>query len=154
MKASTVYLEPRSETNVGRVTTALRIINRVDQALAARGDIDPEQVRSVSLQDVLVDTGATLLCLPADLIARLGLEPLRDARIMTANGPVRARVFQDAKLELLGRAGTFDCLELPEGVPPLLGVVPLEVLGLEPDLAREQLRVLSDEGDHPYLLAL
>ena len=73
---------------------------------------------------------------------------------MTASGPARARIFRDAGIELLGRSGTFDCLELPEGVPPLLGVVPLEVLGLQPDLARQQLRVLPDEGDHPYLLVL
>ncbi len=34
-----------------------------------------------------------------------------------------------AKVSLLGREGTFECLELPGGGAPLLGVIPLEALG-------------------------
>lgn len=52
---------------LGRITTTLVITNRLDQGLAARGTIPADQVRSVALDDVLVDTGATTLCLPSDL---------------------------------------------------------------------------------------
>jgi hypothetical protein len=45
---------------------------------------------------------------------------------------------------LLGRAGTFECLELPGGKTPLIGVIPLEALGIEVDLRNQQLRLLPD----------
>lgn len=44
------------------------ITNRADQILAARQVILPEDVRSLTLDNVLVDTGATTLCLPAAAI--------------------------------------------------------------------------------------
>jgi hypothetical protein len=52
---------PGEEGSVGHVRTTLTVTNRVDQALAARGVIRPEEVRTVTLDNVMVDTGATLL---------------------------------------------------------------------------------------------
>lgn len=49
--------------DMGKVTATITVTNRIDQILAERGFIPPEQVRSVTLKDVLVDTGATRLCL-------------------------------------------------------------------------------------------
>ncbi|MEM6840262.1 MAG: aspartyl protease, partial [Cyanobacteria bacterium P01_C01_bin.120] len=63
---------------MGRVLTKLTVINRIDQANAKRGLISEKQIRSLELQEVLVDTGATTLCLPAETIAQLGLELLRE----------------------------------------------------------------------------
>ena len=59
---------------MGKVITTLVITNRLDEAKAEDGLIPMEQVRSVTLENVLVDTGATTLCLPKDVIARLGFE--------------------------------------------------------------------------------
>lgn len=42
---------------------------------------------------------------------------------------------------------------LAEGTRPLLGVVPLGMLGLEPDLKNQRLRVLPDTGPDTYILA-
>jgi hypothetical protein len=39
----------------------------------------------------------------------------------TATGSGKARLFQGILLEVEGREGIFDCLELPDGVDPLLG---------------------------------
>jgi len=139
---------------MGRILTQLTVTNRVDQAKAAQGLVPATAVRSVVLDDVLVDTGATTLCLPRDVIARLGLDFLREVKIATATGPSNARVFQDAKITLLGREGTFECVELPEGTTPLLGVIPLEALGIEPDVQRQQLRLLPIESDDTYLTVL
>jgi hypothetical protein len=60
-----------------KVFTTLTVINRADQILASRGMIPAEEVRSITLRNVLVDTGATTLCLPEDVIATLGLELLK-----------------------------------------------------------------------------
>jgi hypothetical protein len=57
-------------------------------------------------------------------------------------------------LTIAGREGTFNCIELPAGSDPLLGVIPLEDLGLELDLQNQQLRVLPMEGKDTYLTVL
>jgi len=137
---------------MGRIPTRLIITNRADQIRAEDGTISPEAVRSVTLDDVLVDTGATTLCLPRDTIAALGLRLLREAVAETATGSTTMRIFQDAKISLLGREGTFECVELPEGRPPLLGVVPLEMLGAELDLQKQELRLLPMTPGQSYFM--
>ena len=74
--------------------------------------------------------------------------------VTTATGDEELELYQDAKIELEGRSGTFECIALPDGSTPLLGVVPLEMLGLEPDLQNQRLRVLPDAGRDTYMLAL
>jgi len=149
MSVTSISSEP-----MGKVLTRLTITNRADEIRAASGVIPADAVRSVTLENVLVDTGATTLCLPQEEIARLGLDLLREVDVSTAQGLGRARLFQDAKISLLGRTGTFECLELPAGTPPLIGVIPLEALGIEPDLRNQRLRLLPESGSDTYLTAL
>jgi clan AA aspartic protease len=137
---------------MGKVLTELTVTNRADQVLAERGFMAADQVKSITLQDVLVDTGATTLCLPADMIEALGLELLKEVPVSTAAGITTARIFRDATISLCGREGTFECLELPGGREPLLGVIPLEMLGLEPDLQNQKLRVLPTGMTDTYLM--
>ena len=139
---------------MGKIITTLTVTNRLDEGRAASGDISADAVRSVTIGNVLVDTGATMLCLPADVVAQLGLALLREATVSTATGLGRARIFQDAKISLLGREGTFECLELPGGTEPLIGVIPLEALGVELDLQRQQLRLLPEGPNSTYLTIL
>lgn len=143
-----------AKQSMGKVLTSLTVTNRADQVLASRDIIPDDQVRSILIEDVLVDTGATTLCLPAALIAKLGLEILKEVNVATANGISKARIFQDAKLTLCGREGTFECLELPGGSSALIGVIPLEFLGLEPDLKNQRLKVLPAESSDTYLTIL
>src|SRR5437764_9509010 len=128
--------------------------NRADQILADSGVIRPEEVRTVTLDNVLVDTGATLLGLPADVIARLGLAHRQDRTVPTAAGVRTMRQFQDATITLHGRTGTFDCMELPAGSPALLGVIPVESLGLEPDVRNQTLRMLPAGPDKSHIIML
>ncbi|WP_279239770.1 hypothetical protein [Scytonema sp. UIC 10036] len=44
---------------MGKVTTKITITHRIDQILAERGFISSEQIRFMTLNDVLIDTGAT-----------------------------------------------------------------------------------------------
>lgn len=113
--------------------------------------IPDEEVRSVTLKNVLVDPGATTLCLPADVIFQLGLSLLKEVDVATANGFGKARIFEDAKISLYGRIGTFECLELPGGTDPWLGVIPLEALGIELDLQNQTLKVLPISPTASYL---
>ncbi len=147
-------LSPNLEAAMGRVATTLAVANAIDLVRASRGEIDAASIRSVTLEGVLVDTGATYLSLPVDLVAQLDLLPLRDVSVGTAAGPRPARILGNAVLTVMGRRATVDVLELPAGVPPLLGVIPMEALGLEPDLMNQQLRLLPDGPADTYVTAL
>ena len=138
---------------MGQVIANLTVTNRIDQVLAERGFITPEEVRTSILSDVLVDTGATLLCLPSAVISQLGLVVGGEARVDSV-GVQKGRIFRDVDLCVENRQGTFDCLELTEVTFALLGVTPMEVLGLEPDLRNRKLRVLPMNSEQTYLSIL
>ncbi|MCZ8121344.1 aspartyl protease [Microcystis aeruginosa KW] len=140
--------------DMGKIYTTITVINRADQILAAAAVISPDQIRSLTLENVLVDTGSTTLCLVPEVVARLGLQLLKEVDVATAKGIGKARIFRDATLIIAGREGTFECLELPGGQNNLLGVIPLEALGLEPDLRSQKLRVLPTESKETYLTIL
>ena len=54
-------------------TTKIELANLKDLNLANAGVIKPKEVRRVTVEDALVDTGATRLSLPKSLIEQLGL---------------------------------------------------------------------------------
>jgi clan AA aspartic protease len=139
---------------MGKVLTSLTVINRADQVLEENGFITSEKVRSVHLKNVLVDSGAITLCLSASVISQLGLKLLKQVDVSTATGVSKANIFRDATISLCGREGTFECLELPGGTEALLGVIPLEALGLELDLQKQTLKVLPTESFDTYLTIL
>lgn len=147
-------MQTQEQQEMGKVFTNLTIVNRADQIRAEDGTISPEQVRSITLKNVLVETGATTLCLPQDAIAKLGLKILKEVDVATAMGIGKARIFQDAKISMFEREGTFECLELPGGGDPLLGVIPLEALGLEIDLKNQVLKPLPISPTETYLTIL
>ena len=136
---------------MGKVTATITVTNQVDEILATRGFISAEQVRSITLNNVLVDTGATRLCLPEEIINQLGLTIVGEIDGKTAVGARKFRLFQGVKLSIEGREGRYDCIELPAGEEPLLGLIPLEDLGLELDLKNQRLKVLPMEGRDTYL---
>lgn len=139
---------------MGQVTATLSVTNHIDQILAERGFIDADTVRSIKLESVLVDTGATLLSLPTAVIEALGLPISGETSVKTSAGSIVTRIFREANLEINGRRSTFDCLELTGIDIPLLGVLPMETLGIEPDLQNQCLRMLPMSGNDTYIYAL
>ncbi|HEY9866202.1 MAG TPA: retroviral-like aspartic protease family protein [Candidatus Obscuribacterales bacterium] len=144
----------QSNSAMGKVFATLTITNRADQILAEAGVKSEDQIRSITLKNVLVDTGATTLCLPQDAIAKLGLKLLKEVDVATAMGIGKARIFRDATISMFEREGTFECLELPGGKDALLGVIPLEALGLEIDLKNQTLKALPISPTETYLTIL
>jgi predicted aspartyl protease len=150
----TLVLPNLQGKQMGQVITTITVTNRIDRVMAERGFISAEEVRSVILDNVVVDTGATLLSLPAPIISQLGLIQVGERDVETSAGIKKGRIFADAQIMVEGREGRFDCLELPEGVAAvLLGVIPMEELGLEPDLKNRRLRVLPMNNQQTYLMA-
>jgi predicted aspartyl protease len=128
---------------MGQVLTTITVTNRIDRVLAERGFIPAGEIRSFTLDRVLVDTGATLLALPAFIIGQLGLSLLGETNVETAAGIRKGRIFQDIMLEVEGRQAVFDCLEIPEGVD----------IGLLSIPERQRLRVLPMNEEQTYLIA-
>ena len=128
----------------------ITVTNLVDEILAERGFIPSEQVRSITLNNVLVDTGATRLCLPGNIITKLGLPLESEIDVKTAAGICKTRLFKRVSITVEGRKGEFTCTELPGGEDALLGVIPMEELGLQPDLINQRLILLPQTGKDTY----
>lgn len=139
---------------MGKILTTIRVTNHADEIRARSNIIKPEEIRSITVSNVLIDTGATTLCLTRGMIEQLGLTLIRSVPVATANGDSEAHIYEDAKISLLGREGTFECLELPGGDQPLLGVIPMEAMGIEADLTNQALRLLPLEKGKTYLTIL
>ncbi len=135
-----------TEGCVGQIHADIRVVNHRDEGDAERGLTEPGSVRALDLPAILVDTGATTLCLPASMVAALGLPFRRRAHATTARGDFWVNVYGDAQVYLLGRNVTVECVELEDGTNPLLGVEPLEFMGIEPDLRNQTLVPLPDEA--------
>jgi clan AA aspartic protease len=88
----------------------------------------PEDSRGEDVEcEALVDSGATELALPADLIERLKLRETGKVQVYTADGGEHTyRVFGIVDLVVQGRSCQVRAIELPHGTEPLLGAVPLE----------------------------
>lgn len=139
---------------MGRVTVTISLTNMFDKELLDRGFISEAEVRSVVLDNVLVDTGATRICLPADVIERLGLKQVGSVDAQIAKGLRTLNVYKGLKVNVEGREGRYDCAELPAGQTPLLGLIPLEDMGLDPDLQNQKLRHLPMKGKETYVTVL
>ena len=117
-------------------TTQITLANRTDQFLAEAGYIKPESVRQVTIEDAVVDTGATRLALPKPIIEQLGLTPVSSTPVRTTNGIVNRTIYSEVRFTVLEREGTLDVTELPSDLPVLVGHVVLELLDLCVDIKK------------------
>ena len=115
-------------------TTRIELTNRDDLAFVRAGVMKPEEVRRLTIEDALVDTGATGLCLPGPLIEQLGLTPLREIQAQTANGIVTRTIYSEVEYTVLERSDSIRVTDLPEGMPVLVGHMILEALDLCVDM--------------------
>jgi clan AA aspartic protease len=131
--------------------TKLKLTNTADRVRARDGRLDPGLVRALEV-DALVDTGATMLVLPADVVAALGLPELRSVEAVLADGGIRlVPVVADLAIEILGREMTCDALVMPPGSTPLIGQIPLEGLDLVVNPKSRELTVNPASPDVPRL---
>ena len=119
-----------------RHTTEIKLANLSDLFLVEAGVMEPEDVRRLTVENALVDTGATRLCLPTSLIEDLGLRPVDKRTARTATGIVERTVYSEVEYTLLERSSTIRVTDLPEGSPILIGHMVLEELDLCVDMKR------------------
>jgi len=92
-----------------------------------------EQAKSIEVEAV-IDTGATMVVLPQNIVDALGLRKIRQARVKYANNKTETKsIYGVVTIEMNGRTGNFDVLAEAEGSQPLIGQVVLEILDLVVD---------------------
>ena len=124
---------------MGRLLTEATIENLKDLWAAEIGNRRPDQVRRLTVQDALVDTGATTLALPTQLIRQLGLTKRYEKRATSSQGAGPVAVYEAVRLTIQGRDMTIDPIEVPDDVPVLVGQIPLEMLDLVVDVQGRRL---------------
>ena len=138
---------------VGRVLTEAKIENLKDLWAVEQGLRKPDEARSATIPDALVDTGATLLSLPTSLIARLGLAKVASKPVRSSIGVSEASLYEAVRLTIGGRSCTMDVMEVPDDVPVLIGQLPLEHLDFVVDLrSRTLIGNPTHGGEHVYEL--
>jgi clan AA aspartic protease len=131
--------------------TRVKIANSADVENVGRGLMTPNEVRRVELE-ALVDTGATMLALPENIVRELGAPSLGIRKVRDARGIViEVEWVGNLRVEILGREMTTDALVLPAGATPLIGQIPLEALDLVVDPKSRELRVNPESPDVPLL---
>lgn len=132
---------------MGEVRSQVKLTNAIDEELARRKQIQPEDVRSYDA-DALVEAGAVSTILPVQVVQRLGLS-IRGKRLaeyadgrqesVDLTGPVIIQIY--------GRDTVEEALVLGDEV--LIGQTVLEKLDLLPDCTRQRLIPNPAHPDQP-----
>ena len=130
---------------MGKVIVKIKLTNQGDLVLTKR-KLSKAKPRTVDIE-ALVDTGATRLYLKPSVIKALGLEKLDEIISQTTNGPKRRSVYESVRLDLQGRYGEFNVVDIGENVPNLLGQIPLEYLDFVVDSKNRKLIPNPEHGD-------
>lgn len=112
---------------MGKVTVTFKATNYDDLSDVARKRTKrkPRQIEA----EALVDTGRTRFYLQRRVIEALGLRPVSESTSRTMSDRAEKRtVFSPVKLEIQGRTGQFDVIQLPDTLPNIIGQIPLEHL--------------------------
>jgi len=92
-----------------------------------------EPTKSVEVEAV-IDTGATMVVLPQNLVDELMLKKIREVKVRYANNSTELKsIYGVVTIEIKGRTGNFDVLAEAEGSQPLIGQVVLEIMDLVVD---------------------
>jgi predicted aspartyl protease len=136
---------------IGKVVVAATSENISDFLNVQAGRLPPDQVRSVTVPDALVDTGAKLLGLPKRIIQQLGLNYFETRRATTGSGVIDCNLYCAVWLTIEGRRCTVDVAEVDDRCQVLIGYVPLELLDLVVDPAGQRLVPNPKDGGQQVL---
>jgi predicted aspartyl protease len=110
----------------------------------------PNSGKRVTLADVMVDTGSEYTWIPEEVLAELGVDPVRVDRFQTADGRILERRVGFAVIYAGGRSAAAMVVFAGPGEMLLLGATGLEGLNLRVDLL---LRELIPAGPIPVAAA-
>lgn len=129
----------------------LELTNSYDEEAVNRGHLTSDRIRTTII-DALVDTGATMMVLPADAVAALGLLPAGYRKVRYADGrTAEVPWVSGVGITILGRQTVTNALVEAAGTTALIGQIPLEELDLLVDPKSRELRVNPASPDAPLL---
>lgn len=102
--------------------------------------INPQNQQLSADTELLVDSGALYSIVPGRLLRNIDLEPKRKQTFILANGDSITRPVGEAIFRFSDYEGTAPVIFGEDTDKPVLGVVTLEVLGLEIDPTRQELK--------------
>ena len=126
-------------------TTSIELANLTELNLADSDVIKSEEVKRVTVDDAIVDTGATRLSLPKSLIEQLGLTVIGSRKARTTNGIVDRNIYSAVRFTVLERSGIIEVTDLPDNVPVLVGHMVLDMLDLCLDIKKGLIYNHDDE---------
>jgi clan AA aspartic protease len=137
---------------MGAVYTKIKLTNAIDEALISRGLLAPNLLRECEV-NALVDTGATYLVIPTEIVNKLGLRIRGQQKTKYADGREDTLGVTEALLiECEGRQTTEDALVTGDMV--LIGQVVLEKLDLLVDCKNQRLTPNPASPDYPITYIL
>jgi predicted aspartyl protease len=140
-------MRTRGANGVGRFSVELEIANNDELAAARLGLLPADQVRRETILGV-VDSGATRLVLPEDVVKRLGLPLGGSIKVRYADGRQAKRAAAEGVyVQLLGRHGTFRAVVEPKRKTALVGAIVLEDLDLLVDCIGQRVVPRDPSGE-------
>lgn len=139
---------------MGKVLVDVEMMNYDDEVMVARGHLKATEVRHTTV-NTLVDTGAMLVSIPEEEIARLGLRVVREAVSKYANGQKSVRkIYGPVRIKVMGREDHVLVMASHPGMPALLGQLALEGLDLVVDAKRQRLMPGHPEYPNEQLIEM
>jgi hypothetical protein len=123
-----------------------RIENLEDVFRLIRGEIDPTQVRSLTVDDAMVDSSVVGLVMPSRLIESLGLRRSTVRTMRTPGGAVPVQMHDAVRLTIQERDCVMKVQEIQGDSPILVGRIPLLALDWVIDPSGSRLIGNPDHG--------
>jgi len=134
-----------------RIIVAAKIENLGDLFLAKSGHISADQVRSIDVNDALVDPEFPFLSMPKALIQRLGLNPSGMRKLRTKAGYVSVPLYDPVDLTVENRDCSTEVLEAPDDTQIRIGWIVLALLDLVVDVPAGKLIGNPAHGGEPMI---
>ncbi len=133
---------------MGLVYADIEIVSAEDVALARKGYIEKEQIKSRTVK-ALVDSGAYMMCINESIKAQLDLPKISNMEAEMADGTIKTvDVVGPVIINFSNRTTSCNAAVMPGESEVLLGAIPMEDLDVVINL-REQTLELPE--DRPYL---
>ena len=129
----------------------IKLTNDYELTQVEAGTLEASTVRTVEIE-ALVDTGVTMMMLPADVVARLGVPVRGHRKVRYADSRVEEVPWvSGVRIDVKGRNAVVSALVGPAGSTALLGQIPLEEMDFVVDPKSRELRPNPASPDAPVL---
>jgi clan AA aspartic protease len=132
--------------------TKITLTNVVDEGLRDEGRLEGGAVRTVELE-ALVDTAATSLVVPEEVMTQLGARPFTHRTLRFADGRSKRCPVIAVRVRAFNRVANIEAVVQGPGTDVLLGQIPLEALDLIVDPKSQEARVNPASPDEAMYTA-